>query len=288
MSLLLPNKAQHVSSARRRTAGLTLVELLIAATITTMLSVALSGLVLAVQAAWEHTRGTEDSAIQARVAFERIKYMVSHAGVYQVAGQPAALGIGVVEHSWFGVVMLPDILVVWSGGRQGGMAEQGVLQRLPAINELVIYSWDPGAPRHLVEITAPSNTNSIDFSSGNFASTILSLIESSNVEFTLISDRIRRSDLPGAGGLDEAGNIRFELVQTPSDDELAGVVPGSETWKALKWCQGIVSLNSGMRHAHLRMEIQIEPYETESSSVPATVAAIPFFGSASYRYVYQP
>lgn len=271
----------------------TLVELLIAMTITALLSVVLGGLVAAVHAAWSHTRGLEETEAQARVAFQRIQYMISHAGTYEIEGQPTRLGVAVVPHVW-AFVELPDVLVVWSGGREGGMAAAGVQERLPRTDELVIYAADPDDASHLVEITVPDATAEIDFDATDFAETVRRLVDSSESERVLISDRIRKTPLPGFSQYEaeEVGNIRFELTQTPSDDELADVSPETEEWSALTWCQGIVAGDSGMRQVRLRMELQLDTNKSETTSNTTSnttsTTAIPFFGSASYRYAYHP
>lgn len=271
----------------RRARGFTLVELLMALMITSMLSIVLAGLIMAVQTARVHTEGLEESTIQAQVAVDRIKFMVSHAGVYQLAGQPTTLGIRVVNHT-SSPEDLPDVLVVWSGGKDvskiSGMANAGLQQRLPIIDELILYSFDPDAPTHLVEISFPNNTADIDFRDADFESTILSLTESAQAEKTVICDRIRRSDYSANAAATPLVNIRFELIQTPRDDDVAAAVPATADWYDLGWAQGIVASDLGMRQANLRIELQInqQPTYAELST------SIPFFGSASYRYVYRP
>jgi hypothetical protein len=260
-----------------------------ASTITAMMSIVLGGLVMAVQTAWQHSNGLEEAGTQGRTTIERIEYMISHAGLYRANGQPTTLGLAVVTHRW-SLFDLPDALVVWSGGRMGGMAAAGVQQRLPRADELVIYTPDPKDPQRFVEITVPGNTSSIDFRSSSFNPTILSLIESRQAESTLLCDRIRLSRLQQWAQYDESvvANVRFELSLTPSDGDLASTAPGTSTWNGLMWSQGIVAGDSGMRQATVRMEMQIEPSDETPPGTEYTAVAIPFFGSASYRYVYQP
>ncbi len=294
------NGSPRVPRSAFRTA-FTLVELMMAMTITAMLSVVLGGLVMAVQTAREHTEGLEEATVQAQVAIDRIKFMVSQTGVYQVSGQPTTLGMAVVSHKWFGVDLLPDVLVVWSGGRNGGMAaaagsaSTGVPQRLPRIDELLIYTFDPQTPTHLVEIAFPGNSDDIDFRDPRFSTRILSLIASPTAEKTLLCDRIRQSDLPQSYryfaryyGATNYVNIRFELSQTPDDSELQASSPGTPEWYGLGWAQGVVAGDLGMRQATLRMELQIRRDSRPASKTDSSGVSIPFLGSASYRYVYRP
>lgn len=280
-----PDCRNRAAAARcvRCARGFTLVELLMAMTITSMLSIVLAGLIMAVQTARAHTEGLEESTIQAQVAIDRIKFMVSHAGVYQLAGQPTTLGVRVVNHT-SSPEDLPDVLVVWSGGKDVSMADLGLQQQLPRINELILYSFDPDAPTHLVEISFPTNTADIDFRDAGFESTILSLTTSAQAEKTIICDRIRRSDYSSNTGATPLVNMRFELIQTPRDDVLATAVPGTADWYDLGWAQGVVASDLGMRQANLRIELQIDQQPTHAEMS----TSIPFFGSASYRYVYRP
>ncbi len=281
--ILIPS--QSVSNPRR---GFTLVELMMGMTITAMLAVVLGGLINAVQTASDHTKGQQTANTQGRVAIERVKYMVSQAGVYQLSGQPTRHGIEVVNHN-ISVIDFPDVLVVWSGGRGGGMVEAGVLNRLPQVNELVIFAADPTDPERLVEITIPSDSSGIDFDDSDFSDDILTLISSIDAEMVLLCDRIRATRFSKwRARLPDLANIRFELSVTPSDDEIAAAVPGSDDWNGLMWAQGIVSGDSGMRQVTLRTEFQVQPNENIPADTYLSSIAIPNFGSASYRYVYEP
>lgn len=82
------------------------------------------------------------------------------------------------------------------------------------------------------------------------------------------------------------GNVRFTLTMTPSDADLASVSPQTTAWTQLNWPQGTFGNRSGMRQANLQIELQVEPDGIVRAS--DTVTAIPFFGSASVRYVYEP
>lgn len=260
-----------------------------AMTITSVLSIVLGGLMLAVQAAREHTEGLEEATAQAQACLERVRYMVSQAGVYQLDGSETMLGVRVVGREWSGS-LLPDVLVVWSGGRDGGMADAGTQNRLPRVDELVIYTYDADEPGRFVEIIVPGDSSDIDFSASDFDDTILSLLGAPSAEQLLLCDRLRRSVLSGSVPFSNpgVGNVLFNLEMSPDDTALAAATPGTSEWNALGWSQGIVSSDSGMRQATLRIEIQIEPRSYEPADSGATPIAVPFFGSTSYRYVYRP
>jgi len=274
-----PNVAGQVS-------GFTLPELLLAVTVTSFLSLVLGGLITAMQTAWDHTRHLEAVESQARASLERIRYMVSQAGLYQTGSQPVRPGIAVVSRT-VGGTTVPCVLVVWSGGRHGGMAANGVQTRLPRINELVIYTPDPAAPTRLVEIVAPNVTTSIDFNASTFDSTILTLLGGKQVQLAPLCDRLRTS-LLASGTSGTVGNIRFEIFERPTASEIAAVSPGTVAWKSLVWAGGVCSSDSGLRQLTLRTEMLLETRTTAPAATSPSATALPFFGSASYRYVYQP
>lgn len=274
--------------ARHRRRGFTLAELLIAMTITSMLSVVLGGIVMAVETAWQYSAGLEDATTQASAALERLRYMVSHAGVYRTSDGMTP-GIAVVEHR-VGTTRLPDVLVIWSGGRHGGLRSDRPHERLPRIDELVFYTCRPGAPEQLVEITIPGNTNALDFRADNFGDTVRQILASEGVQAVLLCDRIRTSAAPTIGfdGPAAVGNVRFELIETPSDEDLNQVMPGGLEWYGLAWAQGIVGRDWGLRQITLRIELQVETRLNAPSGTATTTTSVPFFGSATYRYAYRP
>jgi hypothetical protein len=255
-----------------------------AMTITSLVSVVLGGLIMATYSAREHAGGIGDSATQANAAIDRIRFAAADAGVYRLSGQPTVLGLAVVRRTWSSYSM-PSILVVWNGGRNGGMSKAGVLTRLPTANELTIYAPDTTVPSRLLEITLPSHTDSISFTAASFATTIASLIADSGAQKVVLCDRLRTSRLTTGGGTPATvGNIWFELEQMPSDTALSPTTPGTAAWNALIWSQGIVGADFGMRQATLRIELQTALRPTNPQG---DILTMPFFGSASYRYVYQ-
>ena len=313
----------HLSESRR---GMTLAELLISMTILSMMSVVLAGMSNAVNSAWSYTKGVEDSDLQARAAIERIEYMISQTGVYDLAEQPTRVGVTVVSRP-VGMNQVPDVLVLWTGGRSGGMSANGVLKRLPMVGELLIYTWDAKTPSQLIEVAFPGQTASFDFAASDLATTVANLLTSTAAEKIPLCDRLRQSSLStssstvsapvvspmsamdsmysmygasvpslpssptssppsSASGTQSIGNARFTLTLTPTDGELVSVSPQTTAWTQLSWPQGNYGNRSGMRQATLQIELQVEP--DGIVRVSDTVSAIPFFGSASLRYVYEP
>ncbi|MFM9963514.1 MAG: type II secretion system protein J [Planctomycetaceae bacterium] len=278
-----PRPLGSVGTRARR--GMTLSELLISLTILSMMSVVLAGMSNAVQSAWSYTKGVEDCDVQAQAAIERIQYMISQTGVYDLAGQPTRVGMTVVQRS-VGTTLIPDVLVLWTGGRSGGMAATGVQTRLPTVGELLIYTWNPSNPSQLIEIGFPGQTATFDFAASDLPTVVANLLSSSTAEKIPICENLRLSAMNSGGGNISIGNVRFVLTMTPSDTELATAAPQTTAWTQLNWPQGKFSSRSGMRQATLQIELQAEPDGIVRAS--DTVSAIPFFGSASQRHVYEP
>lgn len=278
--------------ARGARRGFLLAELLMAMTITAMLSVVLGTMILAVNEGWQYTNGLDAATQQARISMDRIRYMVSQAGVYQLAGQPPVLGVATVSRTC-GTYQLSEVLVVWSGGQTGGLASYGVQARLPLISELVIYAPQYDNPSRLIEITSPSNNSSIDFGSATFGTTILGLISSTSTSKVLLSNQIATSVMPyQVGSSSTAGNVRFEVFQTPSATDLQGVTVGSAQWNALHWAQGVYCSTSGLRQANVRIEFELWTQAPTNSNITigATTGAVstPYIGGTSYTYAYTP
>ena len=304
------------SACFRPKLGMTLAELLISMTILSLMSVVLAGMSNAVNSAWSYTKGVEETDLQARAALERIEFMVSQTGTYKVSGQSSRVGLAVVTRV-VGEHLLPDVLVLWTGGRSGGMAASGVQSRLPVVSELLIYTWDPVAPSQLIEAAFPGEMAEFDFAAGDLATQVSSLLDSKTAESIPLCERLRVSTLsqsgspaippatgpsspygpslppsgsggpePSGGDSKNVGNIRFTLTLTPSEIDLAAASPQTTAWMQLSWPQGSFGNRSGLRQANLQMELQMEPEGIVRAS--DTVSAIPFFGSASLRYVYEP
>lgn len=285
--------------------GLTLAELLISMTILTMMSVVLAGMSNAVNSAWSYTKGVEETDLQARAAMERIEFMVSQTGTYKVAGQPTRLGLAVLTRP-VGQQQVPDVLVVWTGGRFGGMAANGIQSRLPILGEILIYSWNPNTPSQLIEAAFPGQTSAFDFGAADIVTQVTNLLASPTSERIPLCEPLRVSRLsitgsmpppimsppgsssssPSDGSVQSIGCVRFTLSQTPKDNDLLAAVPQTVTWTQLNWPQGNFGSRSGIRQANLQIELQVEPDGITRAS--DTVSAIPFFGSATRRYVYEP
>ena len=130
--------------------------------------------------------------------------MVSQTGVYDLVGQPTRVGMAVVPRP-VGTNSIPDVLVLWTGGRSGGMSANGVLNRLPIVGELLIYTWDSKRPNQLLEVAFPGQTASFDLAASDLATTVSNLLNSATAEKISLCDQLRQSTLSTSGG---SGTIR--------------------------------------------------------------------------------
>ncbi len=266
--------------------GFTLLELILALFITSLVIVSMSGLLMAVQNAWSVSKNYQDVGIQGRAILDRIRWMVGQAGTYRIGSGNVQLGMAVISRSVDGVV-LPETLVIWSGGRSGGIqSKRQPAISLPKVNELVIYTPDPSAPNNLIEIQIASNSSTIDFGSVSFSSTIQSLISGSATSDRLsLTSRLRTCRVSQSGSL--LGNLRFELIQRPSDEQVATTLIGSDQWYALPWAQGMGFSRGGLRTASLRLEIQLETAQGAIYVGESSPTSLPILGNASVRYAYR-
>src|SRR5260221_600141 len=113
----------RTSTLRWQTArrGITMIDMLMGMMVTSMICLMIAGVMTAANAAWDHTTGVGDAAQHARISMDRIAYMASQAGTYQVTGTPVVDGIAVVNRVLAGT-SYPEVLVIWSGGQSGGMS----------------------------------------------------------------------------------------------------------------------------------------------------------------------
>jgi len=270
-------------------AGFTFVELVSSLTILTMTMTVLSGLMLAIGQAWDHATALEESRKQSQATMSRIRWMVQQAGTYRMTGQSTTLGVATVNQAWM-FYQAPSILVIWSGGTTGGMADLGVQSRLPVASELVVYAPDAQAPSKFVELTFPGNSTPVDFRAASFTTTINTLKAWTNRKSVKLCDRLRVTASQSFSwfSVPAVGNSRFELTYSPTDSQIAGASPGSQNWNDLPWAQGMAGADNGLRTASVRIELLLErnPAKPQTDNYYST--ALPFFGSANRRYVFQP
>lgn len=279
----LLRRGQFPRSARKIRAGFTLIEMMISMSILSFAAAVFGGLMLAISAAWDHSTALEDSRRQAQTSLSRIKWMIQQSGTYRISGRSTQLGLAVISTSW-GSYQAPTGLVVWSGGTNGGMNSQGLQSRLPKASELVVYVPDTN-PSRLVEVTFPGSSIDVDFQASSFVGTVQSLMASASRRTILLCDRLHATTASGSSS--STGNIRFELMASPTDSQISAVALGSQGWNDLPWGQGLVSADGGLRTANVRIELLLDPDPNKITTDNGYSTAVPFLGSANRQYVFQ-
>jgi hypothetical protein len=256
--------------------GLTLGELLIAATIMLMIAAAAASLAATVHATNSYCQGHVVSAQHARVALSRIELAVVSAkaneqfpGCYIVTEQ-------------YGSQQIPSTLVVWSPS--GTPANP---TGLPLVNEIVIFSPDPNSPGRLLEIRAPTETGACPATTDMASWRTLTdrLKTSLTTTKILLTDRLRTAPLSG-GWSDSLtasslrGAVRFRCLIAPSVSDWTQYRAGLKAWQSLNWPLDSYRSTSGTRVVACQTEIQIAPGNMAS----AAQTALPFFGSVLLSY----
>ncbi len=254
--------------------GLTMVELLLAISLMSIVVTALATLASAVQVSSEFTEGLSDTCQHARVSMDRIQRTVAQA--YATETNP---GVAVVYWTSDSATF-PDSLVVWSPNGNPQNADGP-----PLVSELVLFCPDLDDPSRLVEIHAPSDTREVELLSLNTPSgrAMLDAIKiaasSEVIELTPLLRVVGVRDAPSADGV-SSGLVRFSMEMHPTEAEWENYLVGSTAWEDLPWAQGIYGPSSGMRQVALHYELQLLP-----PKAPANAAwTVPYFGSAALMY----
>jgi hypothetical protein len=257
--------------ARRHT-GLSLVELLMAATILAMLAGGVAALSIAVQASSDFHYGRGLALQHGRVALERMERTLNSAHASQ-----SFPGFVVFAESEWGVSW-PDTLVAWSPG--GTVSEP---DGLPLFRELVVFCVDPQFPQRLLEIRPSEDSRTVppldDIAS--WQSELISLKQSQDVERVVLTDLLRVAPVFEGPAAPLRGAVRFHVALRPSAAEWEEYQDGERAWEEVSWVQDIYGGGSGLRQVWCGIELQLRPGDVNDHSLEA---AIPVFGSAAMYY----
>lgn len=261
---------------RGRRRGLTLAELLIAATILLMIATAVSMLASAVNGANAFCQGYLVAGQHARVALSRIEQTLRK--TYANEQFPGFLVVSELA----GGQELPQTLVVWAppstpanpGGR-------------PLVKELVLFSPNPARPCELMEIRDPTNGALVPPTSDTSAWRTLTetLRSSQTVSRTVLTDRLRTAPLVGewqesltASQL--RGLVRFRRLMAPTEQAFSQYRAGNRSWDDLDWPLDRYGATSGTRCVVCQTELQV----VTGTMATAQATAVPFFGSFYFTY----
>ena len=261
------------NQGRPATRGLTLIELMIALSIMSLMAAALGSLSLAVQMSNEYAVSNGTAVQHARVALERMERKMREA--HSSAEFP---GFAVFSTT-VGLYSFPDTVVIWS---PDGDAEDP--DGLPVYEELVIYCPNPDSPNELWEITIPSSKLTVPDPANTSAwNTVLGLIRGSeSVERVVVTDLLRTAASNDDGDL--RGALRFETRLAPSATEWAAYKVGSADWDDLSWAQGVYGSSTGLRQSWCQIEVQLTPEGSIEAGEDQQQVALSFFGSAALYY----
>lgn len=279
----LPHPRTRMLVTGRR--AFTFIELILTFSILSMLGMVIVTLLFGMQNAWSFVSGIEETRLQGEAVRQRIQRMMGEAGTYHLTGGHTVLGIGIVSQT-AGTLSQPSTLVIWSGGSNGGMAAQGEQARLPLASELVVYTPLPSDPTQLGEVTFPSSTVTVDFTSGTFAATINTLLGSTGAVTNRLTDRLKTIVSP-ANATTRLGAARFEMAATPTDAALNASPPAGTAWTALPWQDRLYSSTGGQRSLRLKIELQLEPLPQNTYSDSTKTTAYPVFGAAFRSWWYE-
>jgi type II secretory pathway pseudopilin PulG len=260
--------------------AVTMLELLLAITIMTMLAAALGGMASGVYRTNEYSEGYGLATQHARVALERIRRAVSEASANELF--PGAI----VLSDTVGGYDFPDTLVVWNPTSDPLDENAG-----PRMNEIIVFCTNPSAPNELWEITQPTSTATVPTATdiAGWKTAVSGLKNSSTANKVVVTDLLRIAEVSEVAANTTGrrrGCLRFERRVLPSEADWTAYLAASNeaaTWTALPWAQTIYGTKTGLRQTWVRIEMQLMPGVVVAHDVDAMPAA-PFFGSAALYY----
>lgn len=271
---MVDNVERYRNETRR---GLTLIELLSAMMIMTMIVGTLGAMAKAVFVSSEYGQGHAATSQHARVAIDRIGRAVR--GAYASELYP---GFGVIDEQ-VGVWRLADTLVVWRPRVTPSTptAEPFHAEGPPRFNELVVFCPDPDEPNQLIELTA-ADGDTRDMTTATLFSDVESLKRSKSSKKVVLTDLLHAASLNGNS--EQRGAVRFEVQVRPTEQQWADYEAGSLAWGDLPWVQGVYSSKTGLRQVWVRIEMQLTPAAAAAVSEKEQLPPVPYFGSAALYY----
>ena len=263
---------RRYSAAARR--ALTLLELTIAMTVTSVIVGALAALGHGVHESFEYGNAYGAVTQHARVALERISRTINASTASNHF--PGVLALAESD----GGVSFPDTLVVW---RPSAAAADPTGR--PRYQELVVYSFDPAAPNQLTEFSDPTDSRTVPVITdlSTWGAEIRAMKRSASVQKVRLTSLLRTC-LAASG---QRGAVRFTVRLAPSETEWNSLLAGTKTWQELSWVQGTYGLKTGLRQAWVRYDLQLAPTSSMAVSNAAAFEAIPFFGSGCVYFSLQ-
>jgi type II secretory pathway pseudopilin PulG len=282
----LPAAAVHgqvgtLGNSPRRARGITLVELLIAAAVMSMIAAALAALAVAVRTSADQARNHGSVTQHAHIILGRLQQTLERAHASE--SFPGFLAVTHSVQSW----EFPDALVVWRAS--GGPADAN---GLPRFQELVFFVPDPQAPNRLLEVTLPGDTRPVPPPSDQAAwrHELAQVLSDPQAQRLVWTDRLRVASAGAASGPwgPYRGAVRFEVLVRPTETEWSRFRAGQLAWQDIAWVQNIRGAGTGLRQACCQIELQLVASSTPSPAPTSADQALTFFASAALYYELRP
>ncbi len=258
---------------RRRT-GLSLVEFLTAATIMSLIAVAIGSVTLAVRQLSSHAGGISETVQHARVVQEYFRRTVSAA--HASRDFPGVLVW--VESN--GSATFPDTLVVWSP-ESTPAAPEG----LPLFSELVVFCSHPTRPNELIMMTDRADRRTVPPLTNLSAwQSELDAFKQNNADTGIVLTsllRVAEVEPGGVGGRGLRAALRFLAEQRPENDQFARYEAGQIQWNELDWPLGLYNSQTGVVRTRCNLEFQL----TVPDSQPEETLV--FFDAAAVSFIVE-
>jgi hypothetical protein len=250
--------------------GFTYVELTIAMGITVMIALGAGLVMRTVQRASDFTYSHGAAAQHGRVVVERMERAVEQSAASTDYPPFAVLA------DTFGAWKFPETLVVWRVDANN--------DKVPQVNELVVFCPNPNTPSVLWELTATADTRFAPLGDTTALKPIVDgLKASAGSQKTVLTEIVHTGIIPEESNKRRAA-VRFVGRLQPTAAEWAAYRGSTLDWNQLAWAQGVYGSQTGLRQAWVRFELLLTPIDNAASSGDNEYPVIPFFGSATRHY----
>jgi len=248
--------------------GLSLVELLVAISIMSIVALALGALATTANTASELAFESGVAMQHGRVVVARIEKAIREC--YANEEFPGCMVISELANGY----TFADTLLVWSPISGIPVNPSG----LPQWNEMLIFCPADGYPSQLVEIRPEDSTLVPLQDDATSWST-----ETANQKMGYWSPKtLTKLVHAGSVGSNSRGAVRFQVRHTPSVAEWSQFRAGTRSWSNIGWAQDIRGSETGLRQTWCQFDLLLAPDETSAAAGNGSPLT-PFYGSAA-RY----
>jgi prepilin-type N-terminal cleavage/methylation domain-containing protein len=262
--------------ARQRRPALTLIEMLLALSVLSIMAVALGSLAMSVETSNDYITAQGEAAQHARVILTRIERTLNEAHASEDFPGFAVFAENV--NGW----QFPDTLVIWHPENAAVQPDDG-----PLFSELIVICPDPEQPWRLLEIRTPTDNRPAPplSDSATWQTELAAIKKSATAERVQLTDLLRVGAIT-SGGI--AGNARgavfFHVRVLPSVTQWEQYKAGNVDWEDLPWAQSVHGSRTGLRQSWCAIELQLLPRHGNEHFDLTGDQVIPFFGSAAIYY----